>query len=337
MIQGIANNIGFSIGLCLLHWPIGFSAAKGSLRLKYRWQPFLVGYVLSVAGLFSLITVWGAAIGSDPTSGAMGWVELMFLLPIPLGVAVAVTFLLRSRFVEDRVAGERSNTNASPPPTRILSSAVLVPRGIKDPLVWCAFLTVGAIILSISFPAWELPNEPHRRLGRGSILGPTRSSLEAVEFQCTNVRYDAERKFARLKASLSVDEDRWHQTERDWQTMAREREEAIRRIRAEGRDPNRVSSDGQDLLYDRNGLPSGPAATAVPYFALHEGDREPHLILADAGTQLANAREACRRAVDDDQSVARIDFVTLAYETIVVAIMGALLCCSACLIRRRSQ
>jgi hypothetical protein len=214
-------------------------------------------------------------------------------------------------------------------------STVLVPRGIKHPFMWCAFLTVGAIILSISFPAWELPDEPHRRLGRGSILGPTRSSLEAVEFQCTNVRYDAERTYARLKASLSVDEDRWHQTERDWQTMARDREEAIRRIRAEGRDPNRVSSDGQDLLDDRNGLPSGPAATAVPYFALHEGEREPHLILTEAGTQLANAREACRRAVEDDKSLARIDFVTVAYQTIVVSIIGGLLCCSAWLIRRR--
>jgi hypothetical protein len=333
-MQVFANNLGFSLGVCLLHWPIAFSAVKSSLRLQYRWQPFLVGYALSVSGLAILITLWGEVTRTDPTSGAMGFSELIFLIPIPLLVAVVVTLLLKGRFAPDRKRSETSGegvSSASTTPTRPTGSD---PRRLYGPLTWCSILVGAAVILSLSFPTWELPDQGHHRLGRGFLVGPTDSSLERAEYQCTNVLYDAERTYARLKTSLAADEERWQKDQRDWQIMLNEREEAIRRIRSQGRDPGRVSIDGRDLVSDRNGLPSEPAATAEP---IRGWDEQPRDILADAATKVSDARESCRKAMAADRSSAQIDFANLMYQTVLLSTIGGFLCFSVWLVHRHKR
>jgi len=92
----LAGLLGYSIAFCTLMWPVGFTAVKGSLKLRYRWGPFLLGY----AGVIALNTVALAAvgffIGSNPVDrpttgdGSFDWFTLFTDWGLPLAISVAV-------------------------------------------------------------------------------------------------------------------------------------------------------------------------------------------------------------------------------------------------------
>ena len=187
----------------------------------------MVGFSLSVGGLATLIALWSGATGTDLTSGAMGLMEFMFLFPVPLSIAVIVTVLLKGYFVPDRKRHKTSDANITFLATAQVQSAPSANGRFNEPLTWFVFVAGASVLLSLAFPTWELPGDHSSRLGRGTMLGPTDSAIEAVQYQCSHVLYDAKQNYTRLSSSVAADEQRWQDGERAWN----EHEEAVRRIR----------------------------------------------------------------------------------------------------------
>jgi hypothetical protein len=96
-MQHLAYFLGESVASCLLWWPIGFLAVKGSLKLGYKWTWFLAGY----AGAVLVNTVALAFLGvPQHAAGGAGvgyWDIAQSLLPLAGCVAVALAMAPRLR------------------------------------------------------------------------------------------------------------------------------------------------------------------------------------------------------------------------------------------------
>ncbi len=100
-----AYSIGAGLGACLLWWPVAFLAVKGSLKLQYKWRPFLLGFFVSssvTATAYALATPFLARIEEQYSDiGFLGIIR-SFLLPLVSCVLVALAL---SRYFRVGVKG----------------------------------------------------------------------------------------------------------------------------------------------------------------------------------------------------------------------------------------
>jgi hypothetical protein len=100
MTAKLAGLLGYSIAMCTLWWPVGFVVVKGSLKLRYRWWAFLLGYVAVVVVNMAALASVGFFLGSDPTDQpgegqeSSNWFTLCRDLGIPLTISVVMALFM---------------------------------------------------------------------------------------------------------------------------------------------------------------------------------------------------------------------------------------------------
>lgn len=85
----LAYFLGSSIASCLLWWPVGFLAVKGSLKLTYKWTWFLAGYAGAVVVNMVVLALMSIPQHAASDAGKDYWDMAVVLVPLAGCVAVA--------------------------------------------------------------------------------------------------------------------------------------------------------------------------------------------------------------------------------------------------------
>jgi hypothetical protein len=115
----LADLLGASIAFGSLMWPVGFTAVKGSLKLRYRWWAFLLGYAAVMALNTVALAALGFFIGNNPVDrptigeGSFDWFTLFTDWGLPLAISVTIALLMAPylRQKNTQQAEARSPTN----------------------------------------------------------------------------------------------------------------------------------------------------------------------------------------------------------------------------------
>ena len=185
-MNDVAGLLGEAVGSTLLWWPISFSAVKGSLKLTYRWQPFLQGWLVSVVVLATLLMIAQSAFELEAQENKMG-VALFSVFLFPIAVCVFVAFAFRKKFIPSQASTTNSESIAAIQRTPssakrsnsatgglARSSVAWCWRSFKRmPEPWLAGLTLLGLLCAAAFPPWVSEFRGYRKvLGYGSILSP---------------------------------------------------------------------------------------------------------------------------------------------------------------------
>lgn len=179
----VATELGTAIACCLLWWPVTFVATKGSLRLTYRWRPFVSGFAYSIVVLTVALCVLRAFVPADASAGhevdpLSTSADFASLFVLPIAACVAVVFLLRRRFSP---AGARPKQVAEESPQREPSMSAqrnaLSFRLSPEALIGC--ITLLGLLAVALFPPWEV-SIGGLELGNRSIFGSRTYSGFAV-------------------------------------------------------------------------------------------------------------------------------------------------------------
>jgi hypothetical protein len=88
-MEQLIHFFGESVAGCLLWWPVGFLAVKGSLKLKYKWTWFLAGYAGAVVVNTVVLALMSVAQHAAGDAGDGYWDIADVLVPLAGCVAVA--------------------------------------------------------------------------------------------------------------------------------------------------------------------------------------------------------------------------------------------------------
>jgi hypothetical protein len=165
----IAEALGAAVFGCLLWWPVSFLAAKGSLGLTYRRQPFLLGWCISVVlSMISNATFTLGQFNENPVEAVFSSVII-----IPIALCVFSAIVLRRRFVPD-VSARPKTPCTSRIPTLLRTGISWVWNSFKHlPEAWLAGITLLGLFYAAVFPPWVFELRGSRlALGSGVIYDP---------------------------------------------------------------------------------------------------------------------------------------------------------------------
>ena len=183
------SSLAEAVAACLIWWPIGFSAVKGTFKLSYSWKPFLLGYLVAVVA-----TAVTTSLLDEKAGGENDLLIRSLIVPLIASVVVglAVTPLLRR--AAKAVLVKPVHVECRKPMMHltlkeaILAASRLGPirqarsvmnagfrRLLSAPGAWTGGMACVLVVLIISFPPWvqHLGNTGlERNLGLGTFLDP---------------------------------------------------------------------------------------------------------------------------------------------------------------------
>jgi len=184
-----ASSLIEAVAACLIWWPIGFSAVKGTFKLSYSWRPFLLGYLVAV-----VVTAVATSLLGENAGGDYDFLIRSLLAPLMASVMAALAVMPHLRRAAKAALVKPAHTESRKPTTHLTPKEAMVAanrlgpirqarsvinagfrRLLSAPGAWTGGMACVLVVLIISFPPWVQHwgnTGLERNLGTGTFLDP---------------------------------------------------------------------------------------------------------------------------------------------------------------------